>query len=170
MTTLNLDDPNSYLLPGEPLRFTKEELDRMVVFCAELGASDITLQTEEPIFAEVYGRLLKITRRKLSNPEVGEMLNEIYGPNGTVQLLSGKDIDTHYEVRPSRMERFRYRVNGTACQVEGHDAIQITLRTIPAEPPPLAMMQLPPDILEAIAPEEGVVYITGATGSGKRRP
>src|SRR3990167_3604701 len=51
--------------------------------------------------------------------------------------------------------------------VEGHDGLQITARTIPSDPPTLAEMELPKPILEAIAPEQGVVYITGATGSGK---
>ncbi len=156
-----------YLMPDEPIRFTKEELDRMVVYCYKLSASDITIQTNEPIIAEVHGRLLKITKRKLSNTEVGEALNIIYGPNGTTQLLSGKDVDTHYEVRPSRTERFRYRVNGTGCLVDGHDGIQITLRTIPSDPPTLESLELDPTIMHAIAPDEGVVYITGATGSGK---
>jgi defect in organelle trafficking protein DotB len=91
----------------------------------------------------------------------------MYGPNGTAQLNSGLDIDTHYEVRPNRTERYRFRVNGTACLVEGHSAIQITIRTIPTDPPSLDSMNLPQNILDAIAPHQGVVYITGATGSGK---
>lgn len=155
------------MLGQEPLRFTKDEMDKMLVHCFHLHASDITLQTNEPIIAEVYGRLQHITRRRLTNNEVGEMLNAIYGPNGTTQILSGKDVDTHYEVRPSRGERYRYRVNGTGCQVEGHDAMQITLRTIPSEPPLLATMDIEPELMEALAPQEGVVYVTGATGSGK---
>ncbi len=157
----------NYLLSNEPLRFTPAETDRMLAFTQQLGASDITLQTGEPIYAEIYGRLHRITHRKLSNTEVGEVLNAIYGPNGTAQILNGVDVDTHYEVRPSRGERFRYRVNATGCMVEGHDAIQITLRTIPSMPPHLEEMDLPPDILAAVAPYQGVVYITGATGSGK---
>jgi len=157
----------SYLMPNEPLRFTKDEMDKILVYCYKLGASDVTAQSGEPVFAEIYGRLLRITKRELSNTEVGELLNAIYGPNGTTQLLSGKDVDTHYEVRPARGERYRYRVNGTSCQVEGHDGIQLTLRTIPSTPPPLESLNLEPQLLDALAPQEGVVYVTGATGSGK---
>lgn len=156
-----------HFMPDEPLRFTKDEMDKLLVYSHQLGASDITLQTNEPVFTEVYGRLLKVTKRKLTNAEVGEMLNSIYGPNGTTQILMGKDIDTHYEVRPSRSERYRYRVNGTGCQVEGHDGIQVTLRTIPSMPPLLSSMNLEPELINAMAPEEGVVYVTGSTGSGK---
>ncbi|TAL59324.1 MAG: Dot/Icm secretion system ATPase DotB [Legionella sp.] len=158
---------NLRLMSDEPTRFTPLFMDRMLEHAESLNASDITIQTGEPIYAEVYGKLLKITNRCLSNTELGDLINAIYGPNATTQLLSGKDIDTHYEFRPNRGVRYRYRVNATACLVEGHDSIQITLRTIPTTPPKLSTMNLPDDVLEAIAPQEGIVFITGATGSGK---
>lgn len=156
-----------HLYPDEPSRFTPENFDGLLAFATNLNASDVTLQTNEHVFAEVYGRLHKITKRKLTNTEVGDLLNAIYGPNGTTQLLSGQDVDTHYEIRPGRNERYRFRVNGTACQVEGHAGMQLTLRTIPNEPPTLASMHLPEHIIAALAPKDGVVYVTGATGSGK---
>ena len=155
------------LMPEEPTRFNPIFMERLLEHAESLNASDITIQTGAPIFAEVYGKLLRLTNRSLSNTELGDLINGIYGPNATTQLLSGKDIDTHYEFRPNRGVRYRYRVNGTACLVEGHDAVQITLRTIPTTPPKLDTLNLPPNILEAIAPQEGIVFITGATGSGK---
>lgn len=162
-----MPNPNEYLIPNEPLRFGSDSVDQLLEYCSRLGASDITIQTSEPIIVEIRGRIYKISKHKLSTPEVGDLLNTIYGPNGTTQILSGTDIDTHYEFRPSRVERYRYRVNGTGCEVEGHHGIQLTLRNIPSEPPTLAQLDLPKDIIDAIAPEEGVVYVTGATGSGK---
>lgn len=158
---------NEFLFPQEPIRLSVDSANAILIHCVKSGASDITFQTNEPIFAEIFGKLNKITRRRLSNTEVGEVLNEMYGPNGTAQIMSGKDVDTHYEIRPSRSERYRFRINATGCQVEGHDGIQITARTIPGDPPTLQSMNLPKEILDAIAPEQGVVYITGATGSGK---
>lgn len=156
-----------FLYPQEPIRLSPEIANEILIHCVKLGASDITIQTGEPIFAEIYGRLKQVTRRKLSNTEVGEVINEMYGPNGTAQIMTGKDVDTHYEIRPTRTDRYRFRINGTGCQVEGHDGIQITARTIPTDPPLLTAMNLPEAILKAMAPEQGVIYITGATGSGK---
>ncbi len=156
-----------YLMPNEPVRFGPKHMDTVLGHCTALNASDITIQTNEPVIAEVYGRLLKVTKRKLSNTEVGDMLNDIYGPNGTAQLLSGHDVDTHYEYRPQRGVRFRYRVNATACQIEGYDGIQMTFRTIPYEPPQLATLDLAPELLGSLAPPQGIIYVTGATGSGK---
>ena len=156
-----------FLFPQEPIRFSPDAMDAVLMHCVKLDASDITFQTNEPVYAEIFGKLKKVTRRKLSNTEVGEIINAMYGPNGTVQIMSGKDVDTHYEIRPNRSDRYRFRINATGCQVEGHDGIQITCRTIPSDPPTLESMKLPQVVLDAITPEQGVVYVTGATGSGK---
>lgn len=161
------EDRNQFLYPKEPTRFEAKHVDDLMVFAHHINASDITIQTGSQIVAEIYGRIYKITKRALSNAEVGDLLNVIYGPNGTTQLMRGNDLDTHFEVRPSRGERFRHRVNGTGIHVEGHEGIQITIRTIPSAPPPLSSLELPPQIVDALAPNEGVIYITGATGSGK---
>lgn len=158
---------NEFLYPQEPVRLSIDIVNEILIHCVKLGASDITFQTGEPIMAEIYGKLKKVTRRRLSNTEVSEIINSMYGPNGTTLIMSGKDVDTHYEIRPNRADRYRFRINGTGCQVEGHDGIQITARTIPTDPPSLESMNLPADVVDAIAPEQGVVYVTGATGSGK---
>lgn len=157
----------NFMMPQEPTRFEARHIDALLVHSHKIEASDITIQTNQPIIAEIFGQLFKITKRKLSNAEVSDILNAIYGPNGTTQIMRGEDLDTHYEVRPTRTQRFRHRVNGTGCHVEGHAGIQITIRTIPSTPPKLSSLALPQNIINSIAPNEGVVYITGATGSGK---
>ena len=159
---------NQYLMPDEPRdRIGPDDLDKLLAFLVKNQASDITIQTDEKIYAEIYGILYQTTRRKMSKNEVSFLLNAIYGPNGTTQLSSGTDLDTYYEFRPNRVERYRFRVNATACLVEGYTGIQITLRSIPTTPPHLSDMDLPQNIIDNIAPPEGAVYITGATGSGK---
>lgn len=163
-----MSDAAQFIIAREPARIqTKDDVDIILAHCCQLNASDITIQTGEPIYAEIYGKLHRITNRILTNTEVGQLLNSIYGPNGTTQLLSGLDIDTQYEFRPNRYMRYRFRVNGTACLVNGHDGIQITLRSIPTDPPELNSLDLPESIVGAIKPQDGVVYVTGTTGSGK---
>ena len=125
-------DTDTFIFPNEPSRFEAKYLEALLVYCNKINASDITIQTNEPVFVEVYGRLHKITKRALSNTEVSELLNAMYGPNATTQIMRGEDVDTHYEVRPNRNERYRHRVNGTGCFVDGHEGLQITIRTIPS--------------------------------------
>jgi defect in organelle trafficking protein DotB len=160
-------DQQQHLYTNEPTRFEPRHVDNLLIYANHIQASDVTIQSGSPIMAEIYGRLYPLTRRHLSNAEVSDILNAIYGPNGTTQLMRGEDLDTHYEVRPNRNERFRHRVNGTGCHVDGHEGIQITIRTIPSAPPSLSSLELPQEIVDAIAPSDGVVYVTGATGSGK---
>lgn len=163
-----MSEASQFMIGNEPPRVqSKEDLDLILAHCCQLQASDITIQTGEAVYAEIYGKLEQITNRRLNNSEVGQLLNAIYGPNGTTQLLSGNDIDTQYEFRPNRYMRFRFRVNGTACLVNGHDGMQITLRSIPTDPPSLKTLDLEEDIEKAIMPQDGVVYVTGTTGSGK---
>ena len=157
----------TYLMPDEPRdRIGPEDLDRLLAFLVQHDASDITIRLMKR-YAEIYGVLYQTTTRKHSKNEVSFLLNSIYGANGTTQLSSGQDLDTYYEFRPSRVERYRFRVNATACLVEGYTGIQITMRSIPTTPPKLVDMALPQNIIDNIAPLEGAVYVTGATGSGK---
>lgn len=156
-----------WLYPQEPFRFDATNLNPLLVFSSNLKASDITFQTGESVIIEVHGKLHKVTKHALTQTEVSDILNFIYGGNGAAQLLSGQDVDTFYEMRPTREERFRYRVNGTACQVAGHNAIQITMRTIPLQPPTVQQLGIPKELLDVITPRDGVVYVTGPTGSGK---
>lgn len=155
------------LISNEPSRISGDSLQKILLHCVEKNASDITFQTNSPVMAEIYGKIFNITARKLSHTEVSDLLNSIYGANGTTQINSGTDVDTHYELRPERGSRYRFRVNGTGCQVEGHDGIQITLRTIPSTPPDLESLNLDDKIINNMAPKQGTVVITGATGSGK---
>lgn len=160
-------DIQKFMYPNEPSRFTAHDLDALLLFCVKNEASDITLQTNDKVLAEIQGRLYRITQHELSNSEVGELLNTIYGANGTAQIMSGTDLDTHYEIKPSRGERYRFRVNGTGCHVEGTEGIQITLRSIPVDPPYLKDMGLPANLIKGLLPDQGIVIVSGATGSGK---
>lgn len=156
-----------YLMPSEPSRFTHTNLHLLLTHATNIEASDITIQTDSQVMAEVHGQLHAISHHKTSNTEVSELLNELYGPNGTAQLMSGRDLDTSYEINHARNRRYRFRVNATAIHILGHHAIQITIRTIPSTPPSLDSLQLPTDLQNAIAPNNGVIYVTGPTGSGK---
>jgi defect-in-organelle-trafficking protein DotB len=160
-------EQSEYLIKTAPTRITRNDMDAILLHCVQNQASDITIQSQEPIIAEIYGRLYAITPRALLSSEVAEMINDIYGPNGTTQLSSGVDLDTNYEIKPSRFERIRFRVNGTACLINGADGLQITLRSIPIDPPLISDLELEPMITDNFGPEQGIVLVSGSTGSGK---
>ncbi|MBV6632826.1 MAG: Dot/Icm type IV secretion system ATPase DotB [Alphaproteobacteria bacterium] len=151
----------------EPSRLSDDAIDDVFKWCFEIQASDITYQTGQPVWADVYGRIQPVTKRRLSPAEVVDVLNRIYGPNGAAQIASGRDIDIAYEVKVSRNQRYRFRINATGILVDGTDGIQITARTLPEDPPKLSSMNVEPEIVENYSPRQGMVLVTGPTGSGK---
>lgn len=155
------------MMASDPVRFTEEDLKRVLIHLSVKGASDINIQTGDEIRAQVHGVWLKVSRRKLVKNEVEDILNFIYGANGSALIKSGKDIDKSWELRPSRTERYRFRVNATGGRQMGADAIQITIRTINSDPPKMESLGLAPEIVKGFFPKDGVVIVVGPTGSGK---
>ena len=101
------------LYPNEPTKFTANHIDEFLSYCVQNEASDVTFQNNSPVMIEVKGRLQKVTKRTLTQSELSEIINAIYGSNATTQLLSGTDLDTQYETRIDRNQRDRFRVNAT---------------------------------------------------------
>ena len=157
-----------FMYTAEPARFCGRDVKELLLHCVKANASDITIQTDEQILIEVYGRLHRITKRRLTASELNEIVSELYASeSGLAKLNGGYDLDYAYEIRPERNVRLRFRVNATAISVQGHTGIQITIRTIPGVPPDIRNMNVQPEILANFAPKQGLVLITGATGSGK---
>lgn len=156
------------LFPKEPPRFMKKDLQELFLWATEQGASDINFQTGSPVMLDIYGKKYKVTRRKLIQSEIQEIIVIIYGNESAKgQLAGSKDIDCAYEIKPDRHNRLRFRINATAINIEGTTGIQITARTIPIDIPLLSQMNLPKILEENIVPSKGMVVVTGATGSGK---
>ena len=155
------------LLSGEPSYFVPKELDRLLIFCHEKGASDINIQTGEPVISEVHGKLHKMTQRPLTLQECSDLINHIYGPNATAMINSGTDIDTNYRVKRSEKEQYRFRVNITASYFDGYQGIQVTLRIISSEPPLLEKLGVEKEIIDMLSIPQGIFVVSGATGSGK---
>lgn len=156
-----------YMMPDEPLRFNEHALDELLLHASRLGASDITIQTGHNVMMELHGDLYRITRRELDNMELSTVVNVLAGEGSSALIKQGMAVDPSYEIRPKRDERYRFRVNATACYAGLEDGIQITIRVIASEPPLLGTMDVEPSMLAACRPDNGMVVISGQTGSGK---
>ena len=157
---------SAILFPNEPNYFVAPHFDRLLLFCCEHKASDITLQTGEVVFAETHGRQVQMTQRPLTMQELSDIIKHVYGANATAMIFSGHDIDTHYRVRQGPIE-YRFRVNITACYFEGYEGMQITLRVISSEPPQLKDLGLEAQLVKYLKIPQGIMVVSGATGSGK---
>lgn len=155
-----------YGFPNEPAFFTEAELDRLLTHAIHIGASDVHLQTEEPIFFDIQGLMPRVTYRNITNAEIDILTNIFYGANGTSRIARGEDIDTSYQVNEGSTFH-RFRVNITACRSYGARGAQITIRTIRSTPVPLSEQNVEAEIIANFKQDNGLVLVCGPTGSGK---
>jgi defect-in-organelle-trafficking protein DotB len=153
--------------PGEPDRFMEHHIDPFLLWCVKKGASDITWQSNRPVFCEIYGTLYPSTYRALDAADMAAIVTRLYGTEALAILAGGADIDLAYEVMIDRFTRTRFRVNMTAILADGRDGVQITMRTLPSAPPTFAQLKIEQPIIDAWRPRQGLVLVTGPTGSGK---
>lgn len=153
--------------PDEPPRFMDEHVDPFLLWSVKKNSSDVTFQSDRPVYHEIDGVLYPATFRPMDPADIQVILRKIYGPEAQARLASGIDLDLSYEVRPDRYTRIRFRVNITAILSKGRDGCQITMRVLPSEPPTMTDLNIEADIIDHWAPRQGMVIITGPTGSGK---
>lgn len=164
----SIDRLRGYLLDGEPIRFSLEEMNRLLVHAKSVQASDIYFKTGRPVVARVHGRLVRLTQRKLEHAEVVTVTCDLYGgANAELQLRSGKPLDNAYSVKVGRGESLRFRWCATGVLVNSNFGIEIVLRELASVPPKLDRSQVDPRLLAGLFPADGLVFVCGETGAGK---
>ncbi len=153
--------------PDEQPRFVDDIVDTFLLWCVKKNSSDITIQSDRPVYNEIYGTLYPATYRPIDSADMNVFLTKIYGPEAGARLASGNDLDISYEIRPDRYTRIRFRVNITPILSKGRDSAQITMRVLPSEPPSMKDLNVEDDIISGWSPRQGMVIVTGPTGSGK---
>jgi len=123
------------------------------------GCSDIHLAVGVPPMLRLRGDLLPIKFRDLSPSELDSYVNEIITPAQKKTFSEGHDLDFSYVSG----EGGRFRVN-LFRKDTGPGAV---FRFIPAEVPTLESLGLPPIIRQLCDYHQGMVLVTGATGTGK---
>lgn len=150
-------------------RFSPDMLEDLLEHAFIVKASDIHIQSNEPIKVDIHGRLRAITDRQLDVNEVENFIKKIYGDNAITEINKGQPIDKAIAVlNKISNKKVRFRVNAVGIVAKGGvDGLQITIRTIESTPPKLSMMNLEADIWDNFVPRQGLVIVTGPTGSGK---
>ena len=148
-------------------RMGEDTFDEMLLWCSRNKASEITVQSDLPVIAEIGGKIIKITSRSIKVPEVEGVVRYIYGENGPAEIKSGFDLDPSHEIKVSGGGRLRFRVNITGGRSIGGDGIQLSIRTLPEIPLDIRDLGVEQDIIDNFRPQKGMVLVTGPTGSGK---
>jgi twitching motility protein PilT len=135
------------------------DLDRLLKFMTDKGASDLHLKPTRPPLLRINGRLIPIEAAPLKPEELSEMLMGILTPRQKTKLEERMSVDTGYGV--SGLARFRcnmYMQRGT---------IAAAFRRIPYDIKTVEELELPAVLLEFCDLPMGLVLVTGPTGSGK---
>ncbi len=135
------------------------ELDRLLKFMTDKGASDLHLKPTRPPLLRISGKLLPIEAEPLRPDQLNEMLLGILTERQRAKLDEKLSVDIGYGVRG--LARFRgniYMQRGTCAA---------SFRRIPYQIKTIADLDLPPVLLEFADLPMGLVLITGPTGSGK---
>ena len=125
----------------------------------ELKGSDLHFIAGDPPRVRKYGDLTPLQDQKLSADYVREALYEIM-PRTAVQRFESHDgADFAYTMG----ERGRFRVN-IMRQINGMGAV---MRTIPSKALTMDELKLPEAIRQLARAANGLILVTGKTGSGK---
>ena len=142
-------------------------LDSLLRWAFELEASRVAFQTGHPVWLRVHGRNRAVTAAALDEAQIAQIANHLSGADGTARLQGGSDFDVSYEIPIDRSRRLRFRLNATPIRTSRRAGANIVLRPIADLPPSLEAQAVEPGILEAFRPREGMVIVSGGTGSGK---
>ncbi len=123
------------------------------------GCSDVHLAVGVPPMLRMNGDLLPIKFRELSDTELESYLTEVLSDSQKESFYSGSDLDFSYVAEDGG----RFRVNFFRKD-SGMGAV---FRFIPNEVPTLETLNMPSVIRDFCDYHQGMVLVTGSTGTGK---
>ena len=134
-------------------------IDAFLKLGTDQGCSDIHFAVGLPPMLRMYGDLMPIKFRDLSQTELEGYVAEIMSKTNQESLRRGVDVDFSYVSATGG----RFRVN----VFRKDTGVGATFRAIPSEAPTLDRLALPPIIKKLCDNHQGMILVTGSTGTGK---
>ncbi|HXS92941.1 MAG TPA: PilT/PilU family type 4a pilus ATPase [Steroidobacteraceae bacterium] len=134
-------------------------IDAFLKLGTDQGCSDIHFSVGLPPLLRMHGDLMPIKFRDLSQAELEGYIVEIVSKTNQERLRKGHDVDFSYV--STNGGRFRVNV------FRKDTGVGATFRAIPADPPTLDRLALPPIVKKLCDYHQGMILVTGSTGTGK---
>jgi len=134
-------------------------IDSFLRLVAQQGASDLHFHAGNVPIIRHEGELMPLPFRQLSDVETGRFLLEIMGEDQRAAFEQNQEIDLVYSIEG--VARFRANV---FVQSHGLGAV---FRVIPNALPTMEQLGLPSAVKRLTLLNNGLVLVTGPTGSGK---
>lgn len=135
------------------------KIDSLLSMAVEMGASDLHLSVGDPPILRVVGEMRPMRLAPITLDFFMELITEVLPQNLLKQLKTRGDLDWSYEAP----EVSRFRVN-MFRQQGGYGAV---FRVIPSEFITFKQLGLPEQVSEFLNYSNGLILVTGPTGSGK---
>ena len=127
------------------------------------GASDLHLVAGYPPVLRLHGELTALDEPALTGDETQHLIRALCSPDAYARLQAQKDIDFSFELA---MEGQFCRFRANLFRSEGHHGACI--RVVPTAIPEFSWAGFPIELARRLAfLRDGLVIVTGATGSGK---
>jgi twitching motility protein PilT len=124
----------------------------------EYKFSDIHLKEDKPLVLRINGDMTTPSETIISASELQEFANQSLNEKQKTRLEEVRDVDLAIEVGPYRFRaNFFYTSNGLSA----------VLRKIETEIPSMQQLNLPYIMQEMTEKPNGLILVTGPTGSGK---
>jgi twitching motility protein PilT len=123
------------------------------------GCSDLHLAVGVPPMLRMHGDLMPIKFRNLADAELEAYITEILTQSQLKILREGHDLDFSYV----STEGGRFRVNVFRKET----GIGAAFRSIPTTMPTMDQLGLPPIVRKLCDYHQGMILVTGSTGTGK---
>lgn len=135
------------------------DLTQLLAFTMQNDASDLHLSAGNPPIIRAAGSLKRVKADPLTSDDIRTMLYSVMTEDQRAEYEKNMEIDFAIALG----DKARFRVNGFTTRL-GSAAV---FRTIPTEVPTMEDLKLPPVIRRLAELENGIVLVTGPTGSGK---
>jgi defect-in-organelle-trafficking protein DotB len=168
-------DQQDFTIPIPARADNAQTLDALLRQMVAINASDMFLLGSGEVCVTRYSQIHRLTRRRLSDSEVMNLLGIIYNTSAQSLLGAQTPIDTTYEFfgEPTDEEglvipRYRFRVNAVGCLRSSRNSLTVTMRTIPSAPPHWEAYGIEKEIIDVTSKlVQGLVLMVGGTGHGK---
>src|ERR1700749_4263682 len=134
-------------------------VDAFLKLAVAQGCSDLHLAVGVPPMLRMFGDLVPIKFRDLGEGELESYITEVLNPSQIKVLRDGNDLDFSY----ISAEGGRFRVNVFRKET----GIGAAFRSIPTQMPSIDQLGLPPIVRKLCDYHQGMILVTGSTGTGK---
>jgi twitching motility protein PilT len=137
----------------------RTHLRELLLMTIQENASDLHLTEKCPPIFRIDGNLIPLKAEALTRAQIQDMIYSVLSDTQKAKFEEEKELD--FSLALTGMDRFRVNVHVQRGSVEA------AFRRISLFIPSMEELQLPPVIADLARMQNGLVLITGPTGSGK---